>query len=171
MSFSRSVLGLLMEELKSNKKNFLRILLLMVLAVLITVFFVYDLKQYLTLEFLQESREVIRQHYEAQPFQLLLTFFCIYLVTTTLSLPGAAALSLAGGAIFGLTIGTLMVSFASSIGATLAMLAARFLLRDWVQQRFETYLKTINEGMLKDCLLYTSPSPRDRTRSRMPSSA
>ncbi len=86
----RKVLGLLMEELKSNKKNFLRILLLLVLAVLITVFFVYDLKQYLTLEFLQESREVIRQHYEAQPFQLLLTFFCIYLVTTTLSLPGAA---------------------------------------------------------------------------------
>ena len=146
----RKVLGLLMEELKSNKKNFLRILLLLVLAVLITVFFVYDLKQYLTLEFLQESREVIRQQYEAQPFQLLLTFFCIYLVTTTLSLPGAAALSLAGGAIFGLTIGTLMVSFASSIGATLAMLAARFLLRDWVQQRFETYLKTINEGMLKE---------------------
>ena len=53
-------------------------------------------------------------------------------------------------AIFGLTIGTLMVSFASSIGATLAMLAARFLLRDWVQQRFETYLKTINEGMLNE---------------------
>ena len=93
----RKVLGLLMEELKSNKKNFLRILLLLVLAALITVFFVYDLKQYLTLEFLQESREVIRQRYEAQPFQLLLTFFCIYLVTTTLSLPGAAALSLAGG--------------------------------------------------------------------------
>ena len=138
-----------MEELKSNKKNFLRILLLLVVAVLITVFFVYDLKQYLSLEFLQESREVIRQQYEAQPFQLLLTFFCIYLVTTALSLPGAAALSLAGGAIFGLTIGTLMVSFASSIGATLAMLAARFLLRDWVQKRFETYLKTINEGMLK----------------------
>ena len=93
---------------------------------------------------------MIRQHYEAQPFQLLLTFFCIYLVTATLSLPGAAALSLAGGTIFGLTIGTLMVSFASSIGATLAMLAARFLLRDWIQQRFETYLKTINEGMLNE---------------------
>ena len=120
----RKVLGLLMEELKSSKKKFLRILLLLVLAALITVFFVYDLKQYLTLEFLQESREVIRQHYEAQPFKLLLTFFCIYLVTTTLSLPGAAALSLAGGAIFGLTIGTLMVSFASSIGATLASTSA-----------------------------------------------
>ena len=69
-----------MEELKSNKKNFLRILLLLVVAVLITVFFVYDLKQYLTLEFLQESREVIRQHYEAQPFQLLLTFFASILL-------------------------------------------------------------------------------------------
>ena len=75
-----------MEELKSNKKNFLRILLLLVLAALITVFFVYDFKQYLTLEFLQESREVIRQHYEAQPFQLLLTFFCIYLIYKKLSL-------------------------------------------------------------------------------------
>ena len=139
-----------MESMKSKKQNFFRILLLLVVVILITFFFVYDLKQYLTLEFLQESREVIREHYEAQPFWLLVTFFCIYLVTTALSLPGAAALSLAGGAVFGLTIGTLMVSFASSIGATLAMLGARFLLHDWVQYRFALQLKTINEGMLKE---------------------
>jgi len=129
-----------MESMKSKKQNFFRILLLLVVVILITFFFVYDLKQYLTLEFLQESREVIREHYEAQPFWLLVTFFCIYLVTTALSLPGAAALSLAGGAVFGLTIGTLMVSFASSIGAALAMLGARFLLHDWVQYRFALQL-------------------------------
>ena len=122
----------------------------MVLFVGITAFFVFDLQKYLTLEFLQESREVIRQHYEAQPFQMLVAFFCIYLVTTALSLPGAAALSLAGGAFFGFPLGILMVSFSSSMGATMAMLAARFLLRDWVQQRFETQLKIINEGVLKE---------------------
>jgi uncharacterized membrane protein YdjX (TVP38/TMEM64 family) len=133
-----------------NKKIIFRILLLIALTAGITIFFGFDLQQYLTLKFLRESHEVIQNYYDAQPLQMMVTFFCIYLFTTALSLPGAAVLSLAGGAVFGLTLGTLMVSFASSIGATLAMLASRFLLKDWVQQRFEKQLKTINEGVLKE---------------------
>ena len=81
---------------------------------------------------------------------MLIAFFFIYLLTTALSLPGAAVLTLAGGAIFGLMIGTLVVSFASSIGGTLAMLAARFMLHDWVQRRFAGQLKAINEGIVKE---------------------
>ena len=122
----------------------------MSLAASITAFFLYDLQQYLTLQFLQESRELIRQQYESHPFQMLIAFFFIYLLTTALSLPGAAVLTLAGGAVFGLMIGTLVVSFASSIGATLAMLVARFLLHDWVQRRFAGQLKAINEGIVKE---------------------
>ena len=122
----------------------------MSLATSITAFFLYDLQQYLTLQFLQESRELIRQEYESHPFQMLSAFFFIYLLTTALSLPGAAVLTLAGGVIFGLMIGTLVVSFASSIGGTLAMLAARFLLHDWVQRRFAGQLKAINEGIIKE---------------------
>ena len=133
-----------------KKKNLFRIILLVSLAASITAFFLYDIQQYLTLQFLQESRELIRQHYESHPFQMLIAFFFIYLLTTALSLPGAAVLTLAGGAIFGLMIGTLVVSFASSIGATLAMLAARFLLHDWVQRRFAGQLKPINEGIVNE---------------------
>ena len=133
-----------------NKKNLFKIILLISLAASITAFFLYDFQQYLTLQFLQESRELIRQHYESQPFQMLIAFFFIYLLTTALSLPGAAVLTLAAGAVFGLMIGTLVVSFASSIGGTLAMLAARFLLHDWVQRRFAGQLKAINEGIVKE---------------------
>ena len=122
----------------------------MSLAASITAFFLYDLQQYLTLQFLQESRDLIRQEYKSHPFQMLIAFFFIYLLTTALSLPGAAVLTLAGGAIFGLMIGTLVVSFASSIGGTLAMLVARFLLHDWVQRRFAGQLKAINEGIVKE---------------------
>ena len=133
-----------------KKKNLFRIILLLSLAASITAFFLYDLQQYLTLQFLQESRELIRKDYESHPFLMLIAFFFIYLLTTALSLPGAAVLTLAGGAIFGLMIGTLVVSFASSIGGTLAMLAARFLLHDWVQRQFAGQLKAINEGIVKE---------------------
>ena len=85
---------------------------------------------------------------------MLGAYFVIYLASTAFSLPGAAVLSLAGGALFGLTKGTLVVSFASTIGATLAMLIARVLLRDWVQNRFAAQMKTINSGMLKEGAFY-----------------
>ena len=74
----------------------------------------------------------------------------VYILSTALSLPGAALLTLLGGALFGLLVGTILVSFASTIGATLAFLFSRILLRDWVQHKFGSYLKSFDEGVKKD---------------------
>ena len=80
--------------------------------------------------------------------------YALYIAVTGLSLPGAAVLTLAGGAVFGVLLGTLIVSFASSIGATLAFLAARFLFRDWVKSRFSARLQSIDDGVRRDGAFY-----------------
>ena len=118
-----------------------RALLLAVLALAIAAFFVFDLDSQLTLTNLQQA-----QH----PWQLAALYFVIYVLVTALSLPGATLLTLAGGAIFGLPLGLLLVSFASTLGATGAFLSARFVLRDWVQRRFGDRLSAINAGLEKD---------------------
>ncbi|MFN3566589.1 MAG: FAD-dependent oxidoreductase, partial [Burkholderiaceae bacterium] len=115
---------------------------------------VFDLKQYLTLEFFQASRAQIDAYHAAHPLQTIAIYVAVYVAVAALSLPGAAIMTLAGGAIFGLVVGTVVVSFASSVGATLAFLAARFLLRDWVQGRFGERLRAINEGMAKEGAFY-----------------
>jgi dihydrolipoamide dehydrogenase len=125
-----------------------------VIVAAIAAFFVFDLKQYLTLEFFQASRAKIDAYYAAHPLTTIAIYFAVYIAVTALSLPGAAIMTLAGGAIFGLVVGTIVVSFASSIGATLAFLAARFLLRDWVQRRFGERLAAINEGVAKEGAFY-----------------
>ena len=125
-----------------------------VIVTAIAAFFVFDLKQYLTLEFFQASRAKIDAYYAAHPLATIAIYFAVYVGVTALSLPGAAIMTLAGGAIFGLLVGTIVVSFASSIGATLAFLAARFLLRDWVQRRFGERLTTINEGVAREGAFY-----------------
>src|SRR5260221_3547312 len=88
--------------------------------------------------------------YVAHPMQSAAICFAVYIAVTALSLPGAAIMTLAAGAIFGLLWGTVIVSFASSIGATLAYLASRFLFRDWVQQKFGPQLRAINEGVQRE---------------------
>ncbi len=125
-----------------------------VLAAAIAAFFAFDLKQYLTLESFQASRARIDAYYAAHPLRAIAIYFAIYVAVTALSLPGAAIMTLAGGAIFGLAVGTVVVSFASSIGATLAFLAARFLLRDWVHARFGDRLQAINDGVRKEGAFY-----------------
>ncbi|GAB4466655.1 MAG: bifunctional TVP38/TMEM64 family protein/FAD-dependent oxidoreductase [Burkholderiaceae bacterium] len=131
-----------------------RLALLVVVAAAIAAFFVFDLQQYLTLEFFHASRAQIDAYYAAHPWQTAAAYFAIYVAVAALSLPGAAIMTLAGGAIFGLAIGTLLVSFASSIGATLAFLASRFLLRDWVQGKFGDKLASINEGIRREGAFY-----------------
>jgi uncharacterized membrane protein YdjX (TVP38/TMEM64 family) len=105
-----------------------RIQLLVAMAVLIVAFFYFDLQQLLTLEYLKSRQQGISTYRDAHPVATATVYTLIYIAVTGLSLPGAAILTLAGGAIFGLLWGTLIVSFASTIGATLAFLAARFLL-------------------------------------------
>ena len=125
-----------------------------VIIILIALFQIFDLSQYLSLEYLKSSRESLARLYAENTFAVIAAYFCIYILVTSLSLPGAAVMTLAGGAVFGLVIGTIVVSFASTIGASLACIVSRYLLQDWVQSRFGEKLATINEGLEKEGAFY-----------------
>ncbi|MDD4942043.1 bifunctional TVP38/TMEM64 family protein/FAD-dependent oxidoreductase [Rhodoferax sp.] len=131
-----------------------KILILVTAGLLAVGFFALDLNQYLTLEGMKASLGQFETQRAASPLGVGLAFFAIYVVATALSLPGAVILTLAAGALFGLSVGTVIVSFASSIGATLAFLASRYVLRDVIQRRFGDRLKAINDGMAKEGTLY-----------------
>jgi len=125
-----------------------------VIVALVAAFFIFDLGKYLNLEYLKSQQAALDSLYASRPIMLIASFFAIYVAATALSLPGAVILTLAAGAIFGLFTGTLIVSFASSIGATLAFLVSRFLLRDSLESRFGDKLKTFNHNIDKDGAFY-----------------
>ncbi len=131
-----------------------KIVILVLIAAAVAAFFAFDLGQYLSLAYLKQSQATFAGLYERQPLMVAAVYFVIYVAVTALSVPGAAILTLAGGAIFGLGWGTLIVSFASSAGATLAFLAARFVLRDSIEARFGQRLAEINNGVRKDGAFY-----------------
>ena len=131
-----------------------RLLLLTVIVTAVIAFFVFDLKQFFTLDYFQSQRAAIDAEVQMHPLRTALIFFLIYVAVTGLSLPGAALMTLVAGALFGLLWGTVIVSFASTLGATLAFLASRFLLRDWVQDRFGDKLKPINDGVAREGAFY-----------------
>jgi uncharacterized membrane protein YdjX (TVP38/TMEM64 family) len=125
-----------------------------VIAALIAAFFAFDLGRFLSLEQLRASKSALDAYRDAHPVLASAAYFGTYVAVTALSVPGAAILTLAGGAIFGLLWGLLLVSFASSIGATLAFLTSRFLLHDAIQHRFGDKLKPINAGVRRDGAFY-----------------
>ncbi len=131
-----------------------RLILLVVIAAAIAAFFVFDLGRYFTLGFFKSQQAAIDSYFSANPLRTAAIFFAIYVAVTGLSLPGAALMTLIAGAIFGLLWGTVIVSFASSIGATLAFLASRFLFRESIQTRFGANLKTVNDGIERDGAFY-----------------
>jgi pyruvate/2-oxoglutarate dehydrogenase complex dihydrolipoamide dehydrogenase (E3) component/uncharacterized membrane protein YdjX (TVP38/TMEM64 family) len=131
-----------------------RIALLLLIAAGIAAFFLLDLGNYLTLSSLKSRQAELAAFVEAQPLMAVGGFFLIYVAVTALSLPGAAIMTLAAGAIFGLLLGTVIVSFASAIGATLAFLSSRYLLRDWVKKRFAKRAKAIDDGIANDGAFY-----------------
>ncbi|MCF6249697.1 MAG: FAD-dependent oxidoreductase [Methylococcaceae bacterium] len=131
-----------------------RVLLLLVIVSLIAVFFIFDLQQYLSLEMLKEQQATIESYRREHPVLAVVFYMLVYVVVAGLSLPGATILTLAGGAVFGVLWGTVIVSFASTIGATLAFLAARFLFRDAVKSRFGSRLQAIDEGVERDGAFY-----------------
>ncbi|MFQ2107013.1 FAD-dependent oxidoreductase [Aeromonas rivipollensis] len=131
-----------------------RLLLLLVMGCLVGAFFVLDLDAYLSLSRLQAHQDQASAWVQAHFGQAALLFTLLYVVTTALSLPGASLLTLGGSALFGVGWGLLLVSFASTLGATLAFLSARFLLRDWVSRRFGDKLATLEAGMAKDGAFY-----------------
>ena len=134
--------------------SFRKLVLLALIALVVAAYGYFDLGHYLSLAALKAQQQNIATLLEQNPLQLTGIYFAVYVATTALSLPGAALLTLAGGAIFGVLWGTLIVSFASSIGATLAFLVSRFLLRDWVLARFGQRLQSIDEGVKKEGALY-----------------
>jgi uncharacterized membrane protein YdjX (TVP38/TMEM64 family) len=120
----------------------------------IVIFRYFELGQYLSLDYLKASRENLQVLYQSHRVFVIAAYMGIYIVVTALSLPGAVVMTLAGGGLFGLIVGTVAVSFASTIGATLACVVSRFLLRDWVQGNFSEKLATINAGIEKDGAFY-----------------
>lgn len=134
----------------NNKKSFL-ILLLIALA---AAFFWFGGHHYLTLDSLKQQQSALNEFYQTNPAKMLLSFFLVYVIVTALSLPGAVIMTLAGGALFGLFTGLILVSFASTIGATLAFLASRFLFRSSVETKFKAHIQTINDGLEKEGAFY-----------------
>jgi pyruvate/2-oxoglutarate dehydrogenase complex dihydrolipoamide dehydrogenase (E3) component/uncharacterized membrane protein YdjX (TVP38/TMEM64 family) len=131
-----------------------RLVLFALLAAAAVAFFALGGHELLRPENLKGLLARVQEHYRANPLQTGLAYFAAYVAVTGLSLPGAAVMTLLGGAVFGLLWGTVIVSFASTIGATLAFAASRFLLRDWVQTRFGDKLKPINEGVAREGAFY-----------------
>jgi pyruvate/2-oxoglutarate dehydrogenase complex dihydrolipoamide dehydrogenase (E3) component/uncharacterized membrane protein YdjX (TVP38/TMEM64 family) len=127
-----------------------RLIVIVVLAVLVAAFFAAGGHRYLAFESLKAQQAAILDYYQANIAATVAGYFVLYVLVTGLSLPGAAVMTLVGGAIFGLFWGTVIVSFASSIGATLAFLASRFVLRDWVQRKFGHHLRAINAGIERE---------------------
>ena len=131
-----------------------RIIIFLLVVGLVVCFWAFDLGQYLTLDYLKSRQQEFDAYYQQHRFSSLAIYFLIYILVTALSLPGATIMTLAGAALFGLWTGLLVVSFASSIGATLAFLVSRFLLHDWVQAKFGDKLQTINRGIEKEGAFY-----------------
>jgi uncharacterized membrane protein YdjX (TVP38/TMEM64 family) len=128
--------------------------LVLVLLGAIIAYFVFDLGAILSLENFKASQADIVAAKDANPVLYISGFFILYVAVTGLSIPGAAIMSLIAGALFGVLMGTIIVSFASTMGATLAFLSARFVLRDWVQGKFGERLRAIDEGLEKDGAFY-----------------
>ena len=137
-----------------NQKLLFRLLLLALFIAAVVAFFVLDLGQYFSLANLREQREQLRALTEDHLLLILAGYMLVYILMAAMSVPGAAVLTIAGGALFGVVLGTVAVSFASTIGATLVFLAARFLFRDAIQNRFGQRLKTVNEGVARDGAFY-----------------
>ena len=131
-----------------------KLTLIVVVALLALAFFALDLNRYLTLDGLKTSLGQFEAWRAASPLLVGLAFLAFYVLVAALSLPGAAVMTIAAGALFGLLAGALIVSFASSMGATLAFLTSRYVLRDSIQNRFGDRLKAINEGMARDGAFY-----------------
>ncbi|WP_439887058.1 FAD-dependent oxidoreductase [Pseudomonas sp. MBLB4123] len=131
-----------------------KLLLVAVILGLIAAFFAFDLGQYLSLEVLKAQQAALNAQVAASPWQAAGLFFLGYVAVTALSLPGAALMTLLAGALFGLLQGFILVSFASTLGASLAMLSSRFVLRDWVQGRFGRRLAGIDAGIEREGPFY-----------------
>ena len=137
-----------------NKKITQRIVVITLVVGVALLFKVLGLGQYLTLSYVKASQAKLASLYADHRLMVIAAYMMTYILVTSLSLPGAVIMTLAGGALFGLLTGTIVVSFASAIGATLACFVSRFVLRDWIQGKFEDRLKEVNEGIEREGTFY-----------------
>ena len=131
-----------------------KIILLFGFIIIISCFFLFDFNQYLNLEYIKSKQAVINEYYANYPARSALIFFITFILVTGVSLPGAGILMLMAGAIFGVVWGTILVSFGSVFGATIAFLIARYLFHDYIQHRFSHRLEKINKGVREEGDLY-----------------
>ena len=131
-----------------------KLLIILILAALIAAYFAFGLGAYLTVEGVKQVADDVGGYYARNPAQVIALFFLVYVAVTAASLPGAAVMTLAAGAMFGVLVGTIVVSFASTLGATLAFLASRYVLRDTIEARFGERLKAVNQGLERDGAFY-----------------
>ncbi|MDP6437817.1 MAG: VTT domain-containing protein [Gammaproteobacteria bacterium] len=131
-----------------------RILLAVLIGLLLAGVFWLDLYQYLTLEFYREQQELIQAYVRDNLLLSIVIFFAIYIGATTISLPVAGVMCILSGALFGMVLGTIVISLASTIGAVLAFLVSRFLLQDFVDRHFPKAAQIVNEGLLRDGAYY-----------------
>ena len=141
-----------MENNKSG--NIKKIVIVLVIIGLIAAFKIFNLGDYLSLSYIKESQQNFQDLYVKNSAAVIAGYMLIYIIVTALSLPGAAVMTLAGGAVFGFITGFVAVSFASTIGATLACFVSRFILRDWVQGKIGDKLKTVNDGVEREGAFY-----------------
>ena len=135
-------------------QNKIKIGLLIVIVLAIIAFFFYDIQQYTTLDYIKAKQQNIIEYYKQNFFFVLVLFIFLYVLVTALSLPVATFLTLVGGALFGFSTGLIIVSFASTIGATLAFLMARFLAQNYVQKNFKNQLTKINKKFKSEGSFY-----------------
>ena len=131
-----------------------KLLVIAIVAIAVGLFFWFDLGRFLSLEALRAAQQELSAYVAENQLLSVSGFFVLYVAVTALSIPGAAVMTLAAGAVFGLLVGTVLVSFASSIGATLAFLLSRFLLRDWVEQKFGATAEKLNQGVQNEGAYY-----------------
>ena len=131
-----------------------KIAVLILILTIVAAFKFFHLSQYLTLAHIKESGQEYAELYKEHKALVIAGYMMIYILATSLSLPGAVVLTIAGGALFGLLTGTIIVSFASTIGATLACFVSRFFLRNWVEQKFSDKIGKVNEGIKKEGAFY-----------------
>lgn len=131
-----------------------KLVVVAILALIGGAFFYFDLSQYLSLEYLKQSQARFQELYAANRVAVIAAYMATYILIAALSLPGAGIMTVAGGGFFGLLVGTVAASVASTVGALLACLVARTLLRDWVQKKFADRLAIINRGVEKEGSFY-----------------
>lgn len=127
-----------------------RFLVLLLLAMIIGLFYFFDLSIFFNFNYIKSEQQNLIEYYQNFPLKMILLFSLVYITCAALCLPGALLLSLLAGAIFGVFLGTILVSFSSTIGATIAFLISRYMFRDLIQNKFATQLSTFNQGIEKD---------------------